>query len=297
MIRDDQNQERDLMLLRSYLLGQLGTDEREKLEERLWPVSKASADERSLSELLQVAEDSIIDDYQFGNLSYEDRTDLALRFSWTPLRREKLQLATGLTHVAEAAEAEQVRAPARFGLATTPEGGWAATEDDPATSEAEPWRLAGILPWVRRGEPRRWSMPVWAPAAAALLLVVAIAVSFQVGASRQADSTTAFVAMDPAVRQAGGTPVIAPQGELLRLWLEIGGDYDGYQAELYRSDDTAYLLRTGVLEARPYRDTTAVELLVPSDSLTTGDYYVLLHGFVGADSRMFLVRFNFAITD
>jgi len=290
MMAESLQDERDLLLLRRYLLGQLDTETRDQVEARLFSVDDppGSEDER-FAELLQVAEDEIVDDYQFGNASYEDRNAMALCFSWTMARREKLQLATNLTGLAEASDTSLVTAERDEVM---PEAG---TDGDTERRAAEPWRLAGLLPSFGRGQAAAWTIPTWAPAAAALLLVFSIAIAFQAGPG----SSATLLSPNPPVRGTGGGPTIDPEGKLVQL--DIGLDeHDSYYAELYQLVGTDYqMIRTyGLLPVDEYEGTTTVPLSLPIELAPAGSsYYVSLYGVTADEDPLFIGRFNFAIED
>jgi len=98
--------------LRKYLLGELPEAEQQALEERLMT-------EAELFDLLQVAEDELIDDHLSGALSANERGRFDGFFLSTPERRRKLSFAMALRRYVTA-EAAVVEAPATEPATTKP---------------------------------------------------------------------------------------------------------------------------------------------------------------------------------
>ena len=255
-LRED---DRDLLTLRSYLLGRLDDEERGRVEDRLFPSGMPTDEDERWSELLQVAEDELIEDYLSGEMSFEERHALALSFSWTKVRRDKLRVAARLAALAE--------------------GGPAAA--------------AGSITSSGR------SLPAWAPAAAALLVALTGLVGFQLGRSPGiAEPLPVHLSSNPVDRGVGGMTRVVPTPLLTRLSLEIGIDeFESYRAELYRLDAVDYrrIRLYGSLPPVSSETTAAVELDVPSDVLESGSYYVSLFGEAKEGEPRFVARFDFEV--
>jgi CHAT domain-containing protein/tetratricopeptide (TPR) repeat protein len=135
--------------LRKYLLGELPEAAQQALEERLMT-------EAELFDLLQVAEDELIDDYLLGALSVSERSRFDGFFLSTPERRRKLSFAMALRRCVTAGAAV-VEAPAT----------------EPATAKPSPRISAGAssvighVTWWNRA----FSSPYLRMAAAAVIVL------------------------------------------------------------------------------------------------------------------------------
>src|SRR5882724_403034 len=123
----------DEVHLRKYLLGELNEAEQQALEERLMA-------ETEFFDLLQVAEDELVDDYLRGALSGDERGKFESFFLSTPERSRKLSFAMTLRRYVTA-EAAVRRAPA-----TEPE----TTKPSPRISAGQSL-IIGQATWWNRG--------------------------------------------------------------------------------------------------------------------------------------------------
>lgn len=82
-------QSEDETVLRLYLLGALTQEERSRIEERLFLSN-------DYFQLLQAAEDELIDDYIYEELTLDDRDRFETHFLSAPGRREDLKIARAL---------------------------------------------------------------------------------------------------------------------------------------------------------------------------------------------------------
>lgn len=134
--------------LRKYLLGELPEAEQQALEERLMT-------EAELFDLLQVAEDELVDDHLSGALSASERSRFDGFFLSTPERRRKLSFAMAFRRYVTA-EAAVVEAPAT----------------EPATTKPSPRISAGGSSVIGRATwwNRAFSSPYLRMAAAAVIV-------------------------------------------------------------------------------------------------------------------------------
>lgn len=215
------------------------------------------SDDRIFWEQLCLVEDELIDDYVDDELDAKEVESFERCFLSTEERREKLEFARALkAHV----EKQQ----------STPKRVWHP--------------LRGQV-----------SAPSWAAAAAAVLLFVLPALTWQIarpGASR--DEVSVWLASG-LVRGVGGelTRVQIPSGaKLVRLHLEPDGEYRSYRATLHlATGDEIWSqanLNAGTIDGR-----TAVTLTLPSELLPAGDYYVRLRGVGPRLDIVVLDRYDF----
>src|SRR6266404_423631 len=101
----------DEVHLRKYLLGELNEAEQQALEERLMA-------ETEFFDLLQVAEDELVDDYLGGGLSAVERERFDSFFVSTSERRRKLSFAMALRRYVTDEGAVDALAPAVAELAS-----------------------------------------------------------------------------------------------------------------------------------------------------------------------------------
>lgn len=285
MIESTNNDDRHLRLLRQYLIGGLDAAPRAVLESVLYPKDGSpSPESERVTELLQVAEDELIDEYQLGHLDFRERRDMALHFSWNAARRRKLGLVTKLVALAESAEVAHAEVPAQESQPTI------ATESQDSQETA----------WTRL----RWNFspsPTWATAVAALLVVVVGAVSFRTGQMTQVQPAQVIEARlppGPVDRASGGTVRVPAGAAFVHLSLDIGlNEFETYSAELFelRDADERMIHSVGRLSARPLGETFVVGFVVDGEMLGPGSYSVLLRGVDAAEEPVVVARFLFRV--
>lgn len=268
MTTSGSHREADLVELRKYLLGQLDDAARERVEARLYPVDRPTEEHERFTELLEVAEEEIIDDYIFGELDPIDRQAMALSFTWTTERREKLRLTASLTDLAEGT-------------------GDVATRANTARVESG---LTGAGAFASGG---------WAAAAAIAFAAFSLFVFQQLRPEVAPTGQNAVLTTGPSERGSGGGAAgVEPSPSLTRVRLDIGiAESASYRAELFRLEDIDYrLLRTfGGLPALEEGSLVAVPVPIPSDLLRPGSYHVSLYGEDPAAGPSFVGRFDFHV--
>ena len=320
--------------LRSYLLGDLATESRERLENRLMT-------EKTLLQDLSIAEEELIDDYVSGELEPAARESFESSFLGSPQRRRQLQFAVALKkHVDEAA------APV-----------W--PEEQLVEHKVLPFagRLARVTP-----------SQIWQTAmAATLVFVLATAAWLAVGnhglqrriadltASQQAlrlenrtraeqlaaeqarnstlnevlrAETSQIVSLEeelealrmevrrrlaepmtaiatlwlrPGLLRGGGQVerLVIPGGStLVRLRLDLGvDDYSSYRASLQDAIGDE-IWSQSKLAATKVEDRVAIELTLPTDLVPPGDYSIRLSGIDARGDLELIGRYYFrALSD
>lgn len=287
------NANQEEMQLRRFLLGELGEDERQHVEEQF--VVDPEYRERVLA-----AEDDLIEDYAEGSLSEAERRQVVARILSTPDRRQKLRTALLIKTYVKVET---------------------AAHSPPMDEKIERLerRYAGA-----RGLRRPY---VFVPLAAALLIALGFGVLKLVELKRQNelrareqarreaverelarlnDASAAgpaapySVTLAPVfVRGLKAAPEVSPPAGAdvveLRLVL-VGGGYETYRAVLQKLDDPTPLTIPG-LRAKDSSGQQTIHLKIPARLLTRGDYQVGLSG-LGAGGRYEETgEYNFRVTD
>jgi hypothetical protein len=105
--QDDRNASKDRELTFAYLLGEISETERDDFEDRFLA-------DRDSFEIVQAAEDELIDEYVFGRLSGARRRRFEERFLRTEVQRRRVELARRLGSSAAAMHSPVTRWPALF---------------------------------------------------------------------------------------------------------------------------------------------------------------------------------------
>ena len=258
----------DQTVLRRYLLGAATPQSQEDLEARLF------SDDAVFFERLSIAEDELVSDYVQSTLTDAERQDFEKYFLRTDERRAKLEFAKALHAYAERPGGFE-RADAARRSATARESRWA---------------------WLRRP----MLSPVWAVAAAALLVLVVQVPRFASG-SRDAVGGHSVVEVSLTAgrtRAAGGelTRVrLNTDSQIVRLRLDPESTrFASYRASLFQVDDDALLSETRLTPASQ-SGTSDITLTLPAESLPEGDYYVRLEGIAPATNPVPLQRYDFRV--
>jgi hypothetical protein len=155
--------------MRRFLLGELGEDEREELEQLV--IAEAGTRDRLL-----MAEDDLIEEYLEGSLQGDERERFLLQFLAIPHQRNKLRIARSLRRVArDEANIDTVpiqpRALNEANIDTEPIQPQRLSEAEIDTEPIEPKHLATphVLPFYR-------NPLVYAPAMAIVLVAITLGV-------------------------------------------------------------------------------------------------------------------------
>lgn len=258
----------DKELLRQYLLGEVGQEERRALEEFLMTGDEAY-------EEILLAERELTDDYLDGALTPREKEQFERNFLCTPERERNLSFARTLKkYVNDAAEADAA--------SRTPETAPAGTSERfrPPASPAHGSRARSML----------------IPALSLVVVAVAALLLFRVWQnsragqqpivveSRDAGQSGVFqITLTPGlVRDPGEWKrVVMPAGaRAVRLRLEDVGadDYRSYRAVLGDTRGSGQLFEAGGIKPVTTDGAKAVEFEVPAGLLRGGDFSVRLSG-------------------
>ncbi|HXW07456.1 MAG TPA: hypothetical protein VD833_19620 [Vicinamibacterales bacterium] len=219
------------------------------------------SDDRIFWEQLCLAEDELIDAYVIGDLDGSERQNFERCFLTTAERREKLAFARALKAHAEQAHVADTRS--RY----LPAG--------------------------------RLSVPTWAAAAAAVLLMVLPALFWQLaGPDAAPGDATAWLSAG-LVRSVGSELErvrVPPGSKLVRLRLETeASEYSSYGATLHLASGEE-VWSQGHLRPADFDGREGVELTLPAELLSPGDYYVRLRGVSPPGDPVVIGRYDFRAT-
>ncbi len=242
-------------ILRRYLLGTVQPEVRDDVEKRLF------SDDKIFWEQMCLAEDELIDAYVSEDLDDDERRNFEQHFLAIEERRDKLSFAQALnTHVEREREGHRARS-------------W------------NPFRGWLLVPW-------------WTQVAAAILLVALPALVWQnarSGATR--DDVNAW--LSSGLVRSIGTELdrlrVPPDAKLVRLRLEIdAAEYPIYRATLHLVSGEEIWSQNN-LAPSDIQGKQAVELTLPAELLSAGDYYVRLRGVSPPKDPVVLERYDFRV--
>jgi hypothetical protein len=258
----------DKGLLKQYLLGEIGQEERRVLEESLM------TDEEAYDEIL-AAERELIDDYLGGALTSREKERFEIDFLCTPERLQNLRFAETLKkYVNDAANAVSVNRP----IESPPESFWSRFLPPSMLTQGASARRALIpalslvvlllaaLPLYRLWQNSRVIPPI------------AITEGGDAG-----QSGVFLVALTPVLLRDPGEwkrVIIPDNARTVRLRLEdIGADqYPGYQVVLGDARSSDEIFKASGLKAVTADGAKAVEVDVPAEKMRRGDFSVRLSG-------------------
>lgn len=218
------------------------------------------SDEKIFWEQLCLAEDELMDDYVSDDLDDEEERSFKQCFLSTEERREKLNFARALKAHVESERAGRIRA----------------------------WRPFG----------GRLFVPSWAAAAAALLLLVLPALTWQLARPSASRHEVSAWLSSGIVRSVGAELEriqIRPGSWLVRLRLEPDGtEYPSYRATLHLASGEEIWSQNN-LNATDIDGRQAIALTLPAELLPAGDYYVRLRGLPSQKDQVLLDRYDFRV--
>ncbi|HYL98941.1 MAG TPA: hypothetical protein VEZ90_08295 [Blastocatellia bacterium] len=257
-------------LIESYLRGELGPDDVERVEESI-----LTNDE--FFEELEAAEDDLIDEYVAGTLSAQDRTRFEERYFSIPAMRDRVNFAAAL---------------ARYRAQPS-----AQTVDDVDFRKAEPREstlgesTAGKAISLESGSGgfSRWrSIPpstiklISIAAAFVLVAAAVLLVKFAFAPGSQAQRKVVASVEPGSLRSGGQLARIEMPGDatVLELRLKLrDADYQKFQAVVVEADESVEVFTSGVLPVESAPDRIVV-VDIPASALKPGDYQVELSGIV-----------------
>lgn len=285
----------DKGLLRQYLLGEIGQEERRALEESLM------TDTEAYDEIL-LAERELIDDYLDGALTPREKEQFETDFLCTPERLQNLRFAETLKrYVNDAANA----VPLNQSLESSPES---LSLESPRQSFWSGFRLPSVLAQSPR--------PRLALVAALSLVVLALAAlplyrmwqnsrvvqpPIIAGRPDAAPGSVFIIALTPVLLRDPGEwkrVAIPERTRTVRLRLEDLGDdqYRSYQVVLGDTRSSAELFKASGLKSVTADGAKAVEFDVPAELLGRGDFSVRLSGENAGVEPEELNKYHFRIT-
>jgi hypothetical protein len=276
----------DKNLLRRYLLGEIGQEERRALEEFLMTADEA------YDEVL-AAERELTDDYLDGALTPREKELFETDFLCTPERQQNLSFARTLKkYVNDAAEAED--ASREQGISSTP----SRARVPPPSTFPQSLRSRFVL----------------IPALSLIVIAVAGLLVFRVWQNSRAvqqpvlverrdnGQTGVFtIALTPVlVRDPGAWKRVTIPGDArtVRLRLEdVGADeYPGYQVVLSDTRSGDELFKGSDIKSVTIDGAKAVEFDVSAGLMRSGDFSVRLSGEKTGDEPEELNTYHFRIT-
>jgi len=219
------------------------------------------SDDRVFWERLAIAEDELIDDYAKDALDGDDQALFESRFLVTDERRARLAFARAFCDYAREHPAGRV----------------------------------GVRDWLRAPS----SVPRWALAAAALLLMTIVPIAvLRVGSGGRAPAAFA-VSLVPGVLRDAGTEVatieVASGCQLVHLdLLAAANPYPAYSATVHDGNGMAIWSQHRLVGV-PRDGSVAFRLTVPCDLLPEDDYWVRLSGLRPGEEPDPLDRYDFRI--
>jgi len=286
--------------MRQFLLGELGGQEREELEQRVLA-------EAVIRDKLLMAEDDLIEEYLEGFLKGEERENFLRQFLAIAHQRNKLKLAKSLRRFSRnKANIDAVRiAPHVLGEAATDtvpikRGRLSKAQLDTVTNE--PLDTASIEP-----APFRRKLLVYAPIAAVVLVAIAIGSVWYVKYRRSATQRQA-IERELAQLNASGEPnlpsdqvytlIVPPtsttdivssvsstfKGPVLELWLLPRNQTERYNA-LLQKEGSQDQFQISNLHFQNGAGGRVVRLRISTRLLTPGVYRVQLNG-LSTDGRV-----------
>jgi anti-sigma-K factor RskA len=270
----------DKQEIRSYLLGQLESDRRAALEERL-------LSDAGIYEELLLAEEELIDQYVANKLSPSERQQFETNFLITAERQKKLRFGRLLRRYLDSQPA-----------AVPPE------VIPVAARQAEiPAPAKRFLPFFSDSPfGRSASIAVSAAVVASIAILVFICwVSMRRPAQHTVQENSSHlvtVPLAPGSQRSEGiaTPRVAipPKGFDVRLELEVSNTtFRNYKSELLRENDS--LKTADELKVEPSGEQHVVPWTITGDVLSPGDYKVRLSGVVDSGQDEFIDNYSFRV--
>jgi hypothetical protein len=301
-------------LLVKYLLGDLGEDEQEQVEERY------IADRHFYDHLL-VVEDDLIDAYVRGELSRDDGEKFESHFLRSPDRRKRLAFAramrlfvTGQAEAAGSARRQTVRKPGRrlFNLAAWPAtirfaaaalalaaAVWLAVEVVRLRNQAS--RAGSEIAALEKKRQELEQQVEQERARSAELAgeldrerASSVEVASNQNTAEASQPLIASLALSPGATRGGGRTnelIIPADARQVRLQLMFGdGDYASYRALISTPEGREVFNRAGL---RPRPGARAVTLILPASLLSDGAYTVTLSGATRENSLEVIAEYSF----
>lgn len=251
-----------LRAIKQYLLGELDSESRERLEEKLM------TDDVRFEELL-IAEDELIDEYLTDSLTLSECEHFLQYFLSTPERQQKLRFAKALRRYTAAATATE-----------SPDSAISTPPAIPPTKS--------ILPFLRAWRP----LPQFALATAFILVVAGVfflvintknptSIPSEVASNKGQPPPSIFVTLTPGlVRDAGElkrVPVPVGSDATLQVSLKLDTNgYADYRAILKTKNRQIALLDN--LDPQSTEGSKIVVFNLPASLLVRGDYQIKLEG-------------------
>lgn len=273
-------------LLRRYLLGELGEDEQESVEERF-------VTDRDFKERALVVEDELVEDYLSGNLTEAEGASFASHFLSTPEQRRRVKLAGDIKKYVAAAVSAHPTEPG--GDVRAPGVGGGEFQHRPF------WRRPSVL----------------VPASLALLLAVALGVGWLFVKERHrrelaysrlqlerlnrqpVSDDSRWMALSPLnVRGDRKSNVLQlpAGGTVAQLWLMLVKDeYRSYRV-VFQKDGDAEQFPVGDLRAEDTPRGRAIPLRIPAELLTPGTFTLKLNGVSEGNRIEEVGEYNFRVT-
>ena len=211
-----------------------------------------------LAEHLCLVEDELISDFARGALDGRDRTDFLERFACTAERKSRVEFARALQGHVEGRAAE-----------------------------------ASSTGWLRRP----FSLPPWAAAAAALvLMVLGGALVQQIGLAPRSSGVVEIALTSGLMRGEGDLARvrIGSDAPLVAFTLDLGSDrHETYRVTLHDVATGEVWSQANV--APPAAASGTVVVRLPADALPRGDYFFLVEGLSPGREPAPLPRYDFRV--
>jgi hypothetical protein len=262
----------DPILVR-YLLGELSESEERDLEQHY-------LQDRALFEQLQVAETELVDAYARGELGPRERGALESRFLLTPRGRETAALSRALHHLAaEATGQRRSTAGSRAGGSrSSVVAGWAPGSRWVLPTAAVLLCATALVFWRTRFDAVPQNRPAAGPAQSE---TVAPAPRRDLTMPAGRESGVVALALSPGLLRGQGstrTLELPPGTRLVRLDLDVQTAVPERCHVTVTTVEGTIVLRAPV----PNRPSpTTVQIDIPADSLSAGDYILTLSADAG----------------
>jgi hypothetical protein len=263
-----ESDDKEQVILRQYLLGELSAESCQRVEERLLT-------DGDFLEELSITEEELIDQYLSGELAAPETGRFEAYFLAIPERRRKLAFARAFKkYVAVAADIEV-----------------------PKFKPAPPPRRR-IFPAILNFRNPLVSYSL----AAALLLLIGVA-AWQIIKSGRLKNPSEMhvitVVLTPGAVRAEGEMkrlTLPPQTDAVNLQLEIAqGDYQSYRAILLTDEGREAFTQTD-LKAQTVNNSRVISFTIPAKNLSRGDYQVKLSGQSSANEPEEIASYTFRVS-
>lgn len=271
-------------VIRQYLLGELGEEERERFEERF-------ITDREFKEQVLMAEDDLVESYLNDELSQEESRRFRTHFLSTPQQVQKLQIAQAMNRYfsVEAAAHSPPRLMQRLQT-------WFASLLWPKrrplayAGAVLLFLCAGVLGWLAL---RQGPTPG--------LDDVAFVRELERLNGPDAPPAALTVVLPPGSLRGSARPPVAPPARAesveLLLVLPTADEYRSYRAVLRKLDQPGEVATTALKVVTTGGGSKAISFNIPAQRISHGDYNIALGGLNAAGSFEPLADYNFIVSN